>query len=34
MNQFTGKTCVDCRIGAPLANEEEIHEFMPQIPNW
>ena len=34
MDQLTGKTCVACRIGAPLATEEEIHEFMQQIPNW
>ena len=34
MNQLTNKTCVACRIGAPLVTEEEINEFMPQLPNW
>ena len=31
---MTSKTCVACRIGAPLATEEEINEFMQQLPNW
>ncbi|NOR69697.1 MAG: 4a-hydroxytetrahydrobiopterin dehydratase [Methylomarinum sp.] len=34
MNQLTSKTCVACRMGAPLATEEEINEFMLQLPNW
>ena len=34
MNQLTNKTCVACRIGAPLATEKEINEFMQQLPNW
>ncbi|MCK5478081.1 MAG: 4a-hydroxytetrahydrobiopterin dehydratase [Methylococcales bacterium] len=34
MDQLTGKTCVACRVGAPLATEEEINEFMQQLPNW
>lgn len=34
MNQLTKKSCVACRIGAPLATEEEINEFMPQLPHW
>lgn len=34
MNALTEKTCVACRIGAPLATEEEIRDFMPQIPHW
>lgn len=34
MSELTNKTCVACRIGAPLATPEEISEFMPQIPNW
>lgn len=34
MNQLTNKTCVVCRVGAPLATEEEINEFMQQLPNW
>lgn len=28
------KTCTACRPGAPLATEEEIAEFLPQIPEW
>ena len=34
MNKLTGKTCEACRAGAPLATQEEINEFMPQIPDW
>jgi 4a-hydroxytetrahydrobiopterin dehydratase len=34
MNQLTNKTCVACRVGAPLATEEEINEFMQQLPHW
>jgi len=34
MNQLTQKTCVACRVGAPLATEEETNEFMSQLPNW
>ncbi len=34
MNQLTNKTCVACRIGAPLATEEETNEFMQQLPGW
>jgi 4a-hydroxytetrahydrobiopterin dehydratase len=26
--------CEACRVGAPLATEEERAEFMPQIPDW
>ena len=34
MNQLTSKTCVACRVGAPLATKKEINEFMQQLPNW
>jgi len=34
MNQLTKKICTACRVGAPLATEEEINEFMPQLPYW
>jgi len=34
MNQLTNKTCVACKIGAPLATEQETNEFMQQLPNW
>jgi len=34
MNQLTQKTCVACRVSAPLATKEETNEFMPQLPNW
>ena len=34
MNQLTSKNCVACRVGAPLATQEEINEFMQQLPNW
>lgn len=26
--------CEACRIGAPLVSQEEIDEFMPQLPGW
>ncbi len=34
MNQLTRKSCEDCRVGAPLATEKEIDEFMQQLPDW
>jgi 4a-hydroxytetrahydrobiopterin dehydratase len=38
MDQLTNNTCVAtcvaCRVGAPLATEDEINEFMLQLPNW
>ena len=34
MNELTSKTCIACRIGAPLATKEEIRDFMQQIPDW
>ena len=34
MNQLTSKSCEACRVGAPLATEEEINHFMQQLPNW
>ena len=34
MSQLTQKVCEACRVGAPLATEEETNEFMQQLPNW
>lgn len=34
MTELAGKTCEACRAGAPLATQEEIDEFMLQIPDW
>ncbi len=34
MDQLTNNTCVACRVGVPLATEDEINEFMLQLPNW
>lgn len=34
MDELSAKTCEACRIGAPTATQEEIDEFMPQIPQW
>ncbi|MFQ5543690.1 MAG: 4a-hydroxytetrahydrobiopterin dehydratase [Nitrospiria bacterium] len=34
MTDLNKKTCVACRVGAPLATEEEIRSFLPQIPEW
>lgn len=27
-------TCEACRVGAPQVTQDEIAEFMPQIPDW
>lgn len=32
--ELTGKICEVCRVGAPLATQEEIDRFMPQLQNW
>ena len=34
MDQLTKKTCDACRVGAPLATEDEIIEFKRQLPSW
>lgn len=34
MNDLTQIKCDACRIGAPLATDEEIEEYMKQIPAW
>ncbi|MGZ8918879.1 MAG: 4a-hydroxytetrahydrobiopterin dehydratase [Methylobacter sp.] len=34
MNNLTSKTCEVCRVGAPLASQTEIDEFMPQLKDW
>lgn len=34
MIELRGLTCEACRIGAPLATQAEIDDFMPQIPQW
>lgn len=34
MSELTEKTCEACRVGAPLATDEEIKTFLPQIPGW
>jgi 4a-hydroxytetrahydrobiopterin dehydratase len=34
MNQLTARTCVACRLDAPLATQKEINVFMQQLPNW
>ncbi len=34
MTDLSQKTCTACRPGAPLATEEEIASFSPQIPLW
>ncbi|PKM11381.1 MAG: 4a-hydroxytetrahydrobiopterin dehydratase [Gammaproteobacteria bacterium HGW-Gammaproteobacteria-3] len=34
MSNLTGKTCEVCRIGAPLATQQEIDELMPQLQGW
>ena len=34
MNELIKKTCEVCRVGAPQATQNEINEYMPQIPKW
>ena len=34
MSDLTSKKCEACRIGAPLASQAEIDEFMPQLLGW
>jgi 4a-hydroxytetrahydrobiopterin dehydratase len=34
MNELAAKTCEACIAGAPLATQEEINDFMSQIPDW
>ena len=34
MYNLTSKKCEACRIDAPLVTQNEIDNFMPQIPNW
>lgn len=34
MTDLTERRCEACRAGAPQATQEEIEEYMPQIPDW
>lgn len=34
MSELVEQRCEACRKGAPYATEEEIDEFLPQIPEW
>jgi 4a-hydroxytetrahydrobiopterin dehydratase len=34
MEKLSEQKCEVCRVGAPLATEEEIANFRPQIPDW
>lgn len=34
MTDLSKKTCTACRAGAPLATQDEIETFLPQIPEW
>ncbi len=34
MTELSKKTCTACRPGAPPATEDEITDFLPQIPEW
>lgn len=34
MEELVQKKCVACRVDAPLATEEEIAQFLPQVPEW
>ncbi len=34
MNRLSSKSCEACRVGAPLATQQEIDEAMQQLPDW
>ncbi|MBD3305916.1 4a-hydroxytetrahydrobiopterin dehydratase [candidate division KSB3 bacterium] len=34
METITNMHCEPCRVGAPVATDEEIAAFMPQLPEW
>lgn len=34
MSELKQKTCEACRVGAPLATDEEVIEWMQEIPDW
>jgi 4a-hydroxytetrahydrobiopterin dehydratase len=34
MTFLADKTCEACREGAPLATQEDIAKYMPQLPGW
>lgn len=34
MEELVQIECVACREDAPLVTEEEIAEFLPQVPEW
>lgn len=34
MSELSEQTCAACRVGAPLVTEQEIEQFMPQLPDW
>ena len=34
MNSLDGKECEPCRVGAPLASQEDLDAFLPELPGW
>ena len=34
MEEFVKMQCEPCRVGSPPATEDEIAEFMQQLPEW
>ena len=34
MTILSDRTCEACRKGAPLATQEDIAKYMPQLPDW
>ncbi len=34
MTQLSSFQCAACQAGAPLASEQEISQFMRQLPDW
>jgi 4a-hydroxytetrahydrobiopterin dehydratase len=34
MTELTQMNCVPCRGGIPPLSPDEIHDLLPQVPNW
>ena len=34
MIDLSQQICSACQVGAPLATQEQIEQFMPQLPEW
>ena len=34
MDELSTRKCEACQIGAPLVTQQEIDDYMPQLPHW